>query len=142
MLILVAVSVAIVINSGLIEKTRQAGEATRTAYVNESHYGEKFTIGETEYNTIDEYIAVLNGGGNNTLTFTWTGLWGDEEPVEFEFTPGMKWTEWINSDFNTMGVSSFTGFSVDGLGCVYCKGWMICARDENGEWVGSTIYRG
>ena len=78
MLILVAVSVFLVINSGLIDKAREAGESTRTAYRNEEHYGEKFTVGNTEYNSIDEYIAALNGGtdpsANDTLTLT--------EPIE------------------------------------------------------------
>ena len=47
-------------------KAREAGEATRTAYRNEAYYGEKFIIGETEYNTIDEYLAVLNENVQNS----------------------------------------------------------------------------
>ena len=74
MLILVAVSISIIINSGLIEKTKTAAQSTSDAYDDEANYGEKFTVGNTEYNSIDEYIAVLNGGANDTLTLT--------EPIE------------------------------------------------------------
>ena len=64
MLILVAVSVLLVIDSNLIGKTREAAESTTNEYRAEANYGEKFTVGSTEYNNIDEYIAVLNGGAN------------------------------------------------------------------------------
>ena len=56
MLILVVVSVMLVINSGLIDKTRSSAESTHQAYGEESRYGETFLIGTTEYNSISEYI--------------------------------------------------------------------------------------
>ena len=66
MLILVVVSVLLVINSGLIDRTREAGETTTQAYRNEEHYGEKIRIGETDYNSINEYIDKINTeNGNN-----------------------------------------------------------------------------
>ena len=62
MLILVAISIRIVIDSNLMGKAREAGEATKYAYDNEARLGEKITVGAKEYNSIDEYYAELMGG--------------------------------------------------------------------------------
>ena len=79
MLILVAVSVLLVINSGLIGKTREAAETTTNEYRKEAHYGEQaqITIGGVTYNSIAEYEAVLNGGAN-------PGGGEPEEPIVIE----------------------------------------------------------
>ena len=57
MLILVAVTIRILIDSGLIGKARQAGEDTKTRYAEESRLGENITIDGTVYNSIDDYIG-------------------------------------------------------------------------------------
>ena len=67
MLILVAVTVSILINSNVIGKAKSAGKDTQTAYNNESNFGERITIGETEYNSIDEYMEELNTPQMSTL---------------------------------------------------------------------------
>ena len=91
MLILVVVSVSLVINSGLIGKTREAGETTTEAYRNEAHYGEQaqITIGGVTYNSIAEYEAVLNGeanpgGGEDP---------GEDPPAECEH----EWGAWTSN---------------------------------------------
>ena len=55
MLILVAVSVQIVINSGLIGVAKDAAEQTKNSYDDESHYGEELTVNVngTEYTSIN-----------------------------------------------------------------------------------------
>ena len=58
MLILVAVTVAILINSNIIGKAKDATGRTEAKYAEEANFGEKITIGETEYNSIDEYLAL------------------------------------------------------------------------------------
>ena len=60
MLILVAVTVSILINSGLIGKAKQAGEDYKTAYEGEQRLGESITIDGVEYNSIDEYIGTVS----------------------------------------------------------------------------------
>ena len=128
MLILVAVSVAIVINSGLIERTKEAAESMTNEYRNEAHYGEKFTIGETEYNSIDEYMEVLNGG-NSTSTFKFTGLWGEQAEVTYEFTNGMTWADWVPSDLNPHKDDTVNYFYAGGGGVSY-DGWILrCSGD-------------
>ena len=62
MLILVAVSISLALNSGLFEKT---GKATQDWQTEQNKEGElasgKVTIGNTTYNSIDEYIAEISG---------------------------------------------------------------------------------
>ncbi len=61
MLILVSVSISILINSGLIEKAKYAGQETKTAYDRDSRVGDSLNINGVIYNGIDEYIATING---------------------------------------------------------------------------------
>ncbi len=61
MLILVAVTISILINSGLIGKAKEGAQKTKTSYEQEQRIGENITIDGVEYNSIDEYIATLNG---------------------------------------------------------------------------------
>ena len=63
MLILVAVTVSILINSNVIGTAKSAGERTKTAYNNESNFGEELAIniGGTSYNSIDEAINSTPG---------------------------------------------------------------------------------
>ena len=56
MLILVAVTVNVLIESGIIGSAKNAANKTQTAYENEATLG-KITIGGKEYNSIDEYIS-------------------------------------------------------------------------------------
>ena len=57
MLILVAVTVNIVINSGLLDTAKRAGNDYKTAWEAEQRLGEEaqFTIGGVTYNSIEEY---------------------------------------------------------------------------------------
>lgn len=74
MLILVAVTVNIVINSGLLDTTKRAGDDYKTAMDTESHLGEEaqFTVGGVTYNSIEEYRATLglsSGQGPEEIDF-------------------------------------------------------------------------
>ncbi len=69
MLILVAVSISILINSGLIGKTKEAGSKTKTAYEQESRMGDSITIDGVTYNNIDEY---LNSNNQQKLKLRYT----------------------------------------------------------------------
>ena len=55
MLILVAVTIRILIDSGLISKAKDAGQDTKSAYEEESRLGENININGIIYNSIDEY---------------------------------------------------------------------------------------
>ena len=59
MLIFVVTTVSILINSNVIGTAKSAGERTKTAYNNESNFGESLTINVDGnlYNSIDEYIG-------------------------------------------------------------------------------------
>ena len=59
MLILAAVSVSIIINTELIDKSQEAADQTQEAYERESTFGNNLTIGGKEYSNIDEYMEAL-----------------------------------------------------------------------------------
>ena len=56
MLILVAVTVSILINSGLIGKAKEGAEKTKTSYEQEQRLGESININGVVYNSIDEIV--------------------------------------------------------------------------------------
>ena len=62
MLILVAVSISLALNSGLFEKAGKAAQDWQTEQNKEEELASgKVTIGNTTYNSIDEYIAEISG---------------------------------------------------------------------------------
>lgn len=63
MLILVAVTVNIVINSGLLDTAKRAGNDYRTAWETEGRLGESITIGDQEFSSPQEYVNWLMNGG-------------------------------------------------------------------------------
>ena len=96
MLILVAVSISILINSGLIGKAKEAGDKTKTSYEQESRLGEGITIDGVEYNSIDEYIATVNGenpAGAGTLSITTNEIETESRAVILEVVAGTPPTE-------------------------------------------------
>ncbi len=60
MLILVAVTVRILINSGIIGKAKEAKDKTEAAYVEESRAGDSINVNGNTYNSIEEYMTELN----------------------------------------------------------------------------------
>ena len=56
MLILVAVSVQIIINSGLIGKAKEAASQTQQKYREEANLGEEINVNGVVYNSIDDII--------------------------------------------------------------------------------------
>ena len=57
MLILVAVTISILINSGIIGKAQKAKQDTQSAYEQESRLGDSINIDGAVYNGIDEYMS-------------------------------------------------------------------------------------
>ncbi len=77
MLILVAVSIQMVIQTGLFDAARNAGRETEGAFRNESTLGNKITIEDTEYNSVEEYVAQIS------CSHEW-GSWEDVPATETE----------------------------------------------------------
>ncbi len=61
MLILVAVTISILINSGLIGKAQKAKSDTQTAYLQEQKLGDSINIDGVVYNNIDDIIGYEDG---------------------------------------------------------------------------------
>ena len=59
MLILVAATITILINTGIMEKAQDAADETELAYQRESMLGKNINIGGNVYNDIDSYLAHL-----------------------------------------------------------------------------------
>jgi len=69
MLILVAVSVTVALQSGLFSAAGNAASKTKEERENEILTSEgKVTVGETEYNSLNEYVSSLNGGAGSGTT--------------------------------------------------------------------------
>ena len=100
MLILVTVTVSILINSNVIGTAKSAGERTKTAYGNESNFGESLTINVdgSLYNSIDEYLGTTPGG---------TVEPGTKVATKTAYTSGSK-TAQIPAGFTISGKSGET----------------------------------
>ena len=69
MLILVAVSVTVALQSGLFSAAGNAASKTKEERENEIQTSEgKVTVGETECNSLNEYVSSLNGGAGSGTT--------------------------------------------------------------------------
>jgi len=100
MLILVAVSVQVVINSDLIGTAEDAANRTELAYKNESNTSGS-TIGNVYYNNPEEYVNSLNV---ELITFTVNG-------DEYKAPKGWTWNDFVGSSYDT----SEGNFSVDAI---------------------------
>jgi len=90
MLILVAVSVQVVINSDLIGTAEDAANRTELAYKNESNTSGS-TIGNVYYNNPEEYVNSLSV---ELITFS---IDGDE----YKAPKGWTWLDFIGSSYDT-----------------------------------------
>ena len=59
MLILAAVTIKILLDTGIIDRAQEAADETELAYQRESKTGENLNIGGSTYNNIDEYVEHL-----------------------------------------------------------------------------------
>ena len=117
LLILAGTAISIAINGGdIFSKSTQAKD----------EWNEKVAEEET---TIQNIIDMMDDV-TSPKTFTWTGHNRNEGPVTLEFTSGMTWGQWIESDFNPYKSGGYQ-FAVDDFeGLIGCNGFMICGSDE------------
>ena len=96
MLILVAVTITIAVNGGLF------GYAGNAVSQTETEKNKEIRLANVESNlTTNGLIDYYTRGEVEMATFTWTGEYGEEDPVPYQFEVGMTWEEWIDSSYNT-----------------------------------------
>ena len=96
MLILVAVTISMAVNGGLF------GYAGNAARGTEAEKQKETRLANVQSNlSTNALIDYYTKGEVEMATFTWTGLFGEEDPIDYPFEVGMTWEEWINSSYNT-----------------------------------------
>ncbi len=112
MLILVAVSVNIVIESNILDSTKNASQKTKTAYENERQIENNIYVGDKKLMDYIESINSEESSPKEKISFKiWIGddfvtdkLNRDEHRfVTFEADEGMSWEDWCNSSYNFAG---------------------------------------
>ena len=99
MLILVAVTISMAVNGGLFGYAGNAARGTEAEKQKETRLAN--VPSNLSTNALIDYYTK---GEVEMATFTWTGRdWG-EPPQTMDFEVGMTWEEWINSDYNILGV--------------------------------------
>ena len=91
MLILVAVTVSVLINSGLIGKAKKAKDDTQSAYAEESRLGDSININGTVYNSIDEIVQSGTGYGLKGTYFVGEKSIGKIEAGEEDNSQRANW---------------------------------------------------
>ena len=106
MLILVAVTISMAVNGGLF------GYAGNAARGTEAEKQKETRLANVQSNlSTNALIDYYTKGEVEMATFTWTGEFGEEDPVPYQFEVGMTWEEWINSSYNEY-VGTFSGFEM------------------------------